>query len=192
MLFANLTDSRIAYIMRLISWTQGADKPDAVINQVRLFRKDPRHLWIYRVHEQITPSLTATGTKIAVSPVDLLDQGYLDADIRRRKLERNLRLMELDVAERPNDRFCLFNLGATYVGLNRPAEALPFLQQSLDEPGLQANIGGRLYAMIGGCYEKLGQNSAALHWCERGRRRHPDDPELRAFQARLLTLEKKT
>ena len=57
--------------------------------------------------------------------------GSQHAAFRRRKLERNLRLLHLDHADRPNDAFTLFNLGWTFADLGRCGEAVPLLQHSL-------------------------------------------------------------
>jgi hypothetical protein len=51
--------------------------------------------------------------------------GYLDPVKLRKKQERNLRLLEMDCAENPEDPFVLFNLGWVYQGLGRAAEAVP-------------------------------------------------------------------
>ena len=53
--------------------------------------------------------------------------GYVDA-AGRRKLERNVRLLELDYAERAEDAFNLFNLGWTLLDLGKKAESLTHLQ----------------------------------------------------------------
>ncbi len=143
-LITNLTDTRVAYLMKQVSVNEGATTPDAVISQVRLFRNDPRHRWTYRFHEQITPSLAAAGSTIAMSPVVVLHRGYRDPELSRRKLERNLNLVQLDLEEQPNDAFSLFNLGAAFIGLKRPADALPPLQRALENPALRATIAGKL------------------------------------------------
>jgi hypothetical protein len=44
---------------------------------------------------------------------------YSDPSVRKRKLQRDLRLLEAEVTLQPHDPFTLFNLGATYVELGR-------------------------------------------------------------------------
>jgi hypothetical protein len=78
---------------------------------VRLFRNHPDVRWDYRVHEQILPSLRRAGHAVRFTDLAIEHSGYLDPALRLRKLERNLRLPHLDLAERPNDAFTLFNLG---------------------------------------------------------------------------------
>ncbi len=185
-LIAELGDNRVAYLMKQVSINEGSATPDAVISQVRLFRNDPRHRWIYRVHEQITPSLAAAGSTIAMSPVVVLHRGYRDPELSRRKLERNLHLVQLDLEDQPNDAFSLFNLGAAFIGLKRPAGALPQLQRASENPALRATIGGKLYVLISGCYADLDQPAEALRWCREGRANYPADVELQSLEKRLL------
>ena len=52
---------------------------------------------------------------------------YQRAESRRAKLERNLHLLELDNADRPDDLFTLLNLGGTLLHLARPKKTLPRL-----------------------------------------------------------------
>lgn len=58
--------------------------------------------------------------------------GYQDPVWRGTKDNRNLRLLELDLADDPDNPFTLFNLGWTYEEMKRPVEALPLLQRSLE------------------------------------------------------------
>jgi glycosyltransferase involved in cell wall biosynthesis len=185
-LFAELGDNRFAYLMKQVSVHEGSAAPEAVISQIRLFRNDPRHRWTYRVHEQIAPSLAAAGSAVAMSPLVVLHRGYREPELSRRKLERNLHLVQLDLQEQPDDAFSLFNLGMVFVGLKRPADALPALHRAFANPGLRARIGGKLYALISGCYANLGQSGEALRWCREGRAKHPADAELQSLENRLL------
>ena len=47
---------------------------------------------------------------------------------QERKLERDLRLLQLELAERPEHPFTLFNLGMTHVHSGRFAEAADYLR----------------------------------------------------------------
>ena len=55
--------------------------------------------------------------------------GYQDPATRAAKLQRNLRLLWLDQADRPNDPFTLFNLGLAYCEMGRFADALPLVER---------------------------------------------------------------
>lgn len=97
------------------------------MDHVRLFRNDPGVRWEYRVHEQILPSLRRRGADVRWSDVVIQHIGYQDSALRRRKLERDGRILRLENAQKPDDPFILFNLGSIAQELGRVEEAAAFL-----------------------------------------------------------------
>jgi len=97
-LFAGLKDEKAAYVMTQRSRHQHGDA-GARVRQVRLFRRHPAVGWEYRVHEQLLPSLRRGGFDVRFTDITLEHTGYQDPALRRRKLERNLRLLHLDQAD---------------------------------------------------------------------------------------------
>jgi len=65
----------------------------------------------YRVHEQILPALRRLGGEVRWSDVTIRHTGYQDPALRGRKLERDLRLLRLELDEQGDEPFVLFNLG---------------------------------------------------------------------------------
>src|SRR5205085_9412231 len=106
-------------------------------DHIRLFRNHPDLRWRYRVHEQILPAVRRLHGEVRWSDVVIHHVGYQDAALRRRKLDRDLRLLNLENAEQPDDPFTLFNLGSVYEELGQVREALPMLERSLErsQPG---------------------------------------------------------
>ena len=82
-----------------------------VVDHVRLFRNHTAIRWQYRVHEQILPAIRRTGGQVRWTSITIQHTGYQDPALRRRKLERDLRLLRLEDAEQPDDPFTLFNWG---------------------------------------------------------------------------------
>jgi len=150
----------------------------ARVRQVRLFRRHPAVGWEYRVHEQLLPSLRRAGFDVRFIDITLEHTGYQDPALRRRKLERNLRLLHLDQADRPDDAFTLFNLGLAYGEVGRGAEAVDCLKKSLERCHPGDSIAGKLYAALVRAHGRLGQAAEAAAACRTGRVRCPDDPEL--------------
>jgi glycosyltransferase involved in cell wall biosynthesis len=136
-----------AYSMRQRSSAPGGAAA-TVVDQVRLFRRDPAVGWEYRVHEQLLPSLRRAGYAVHGTDIVIEHAGYQDPALTRRKLRRNLRLLQLDQQERPADAFVLFNLGWAYLELGRDAEAIPFLQRSLQQSQPGDSIVPKLYALL--------------------------------------------
>ena len=105
-LFQNLPkEENVAYSMKCLCVPESDSDAGTVVDHVRLFRNRPEHRWRYRVHEQILPALKTTGAEIRWTDIVIHHVGYQDALTTRRKLERNLRLLQLDHAEHPDEPF---------------------------------------------------------------------------------------
>ena len=145
-----MKDENAAYVMSQRSPAAPGSKAAVVVDQVRLFRRLPDARWSYRVHEQILPALRRTGVDLRRSDVVIQHAGHEDPGLRRRKLERDLRLLLMENDEQPDDPFTLFNLGALYQEIDRPAEALPLLRRSLERSRPRDSIVPKLHALIVG------------------------------------------
>lgn len=182
-LLAGLPDDQAAYVMQQRSAAVSGSA--TLVGQVRLFCKHPDVRWDYRVHEQTLPSLHKAGHDVRFTDILIEHSGYLDPAQRRAKLERNLRLLRLDLAERPDDAFTLFNLGWAYADLGLWADALPPLQHSLQHSHPGDSITPKLYALLTQCHRHLGQPAEAWAVCQAGQVRCPDDAELLFLKGQL-------
>jgi glycosyltransferase involved in cell wall biosynthesis len=182
-LLADLADDNTAYVMQQRS--AAANGSATLVAQVRLFRNHPDIRWDYRVHEQILPSLRRAGHAVRFTDLVIEHSGYLDPALRQRKLERNLRLLHLDLAERPNDAFTLFNLGWAFADLGRCGDAVPLLQRSLQYSHIADSITPKLFALLTLCHRRLGQHEQAWMVCQAGQVRCPDDVELLFLKGQL-------
>jgi GT2 family glycosyltransferase/tetratricopeptide (TPR) repeat protein len=177
-LFGRLPDGNVAYVMKCLCLADPNHEGATVVDHVRLFRNHPEIRWTYRVHEQILPAVRRLNGEVCWTDVVIRHVGYQDPALRGRKLERDLRLLQLEDAEHPDDPFTLFNLGATFQELGRPDQALPLLRRSLERSDPSASIIRKLYALMVQCHRQLGQNEAALVACRAGRALCPEDAEL--------------
>lgn len=184
-LLNGLEDENAAYLMTQRSPVAPGSKAAVGVEQVRLFRRLPEARWSYRVHEQILPALRRTGVDLRRSSVVIQHAGHEDPGLRRRKLERDLRLLLMENDERPDDPFTLFNLGALHREIDRPAEALPLLRRSLELSRPRDSIVPKLHALIVACLRRLERPREALDACRAGRQRSPDE-ELLFHEAMLL------
>jgi tetratricopeptide (TPR) repeat protein len=148
------------------------------VDHVRLFRNRPDLRWDYRVHEQILPAVRDTRGEVRWADVVVRHVGYTDPPLRRRKLERDLRLLRLEDAERPEHPFVLFNLGLVSQELGRLGEALGYFARSLARSHPSDSITRKLFAQIASCHWKLGRRDDALAACAEGRGFYPEDAEL--------------
>ena len=187
-LFKDLPDDMVAYSMKCLCPPDPVHGTATSVDHIRLFRNHPNMRWEYRVHEQILPSVRRLKGAVRWADVTIRHVGYQDPALRRRKLERDLRLLQMEDAEKPDHPFTLFNLGMVFQELGQVREALARFQRSLErsEPG--DSIVRKLYALIVQCHRNLGETQPALAACQAGRGHYPEDCEL-LFQQALLLLE---
>jgi tetratricopeptide (TPR) repeat protein len=104
--------------------------------------------------------------------------GYVDPAVRRRKLDRDLRLLKRDEEEHPDEPFTLFNLGSVYHELGRYWDGAEVLERSLARSHPQDSIVRKAFALLVRCRHQLGDRLGAEGACRRGREHYPDDAEL--------------
>jgi GT2 family glycosyltransferase len=173
------TDEPAAYVVRCAC----DPEPDGtggrtVVDHIRLFplREDVR--WTYRVHEQILPSLRQANVPVRWTDVTVRHTGYTDPALRERKLRRDARILEDELAARPGDPFVLFNLGSIAVERQDWPAALGHLRRSLRGSAPTDSITRKLFALIARCHQMLGDLPAAIAACAEGLSYDPDDAEL--------------
>jgi GT2 family glycosyltransferase len=184
-LFASLPDANLCFSMKCRCLPDPATGVYTDVDHIRLFRRHPAIRWTFRVHEQILPSVRAAGGEVRWSDAVILHTGYTDPALRRRKLERDLRLLRLEESEQPEGPFTLFNLGSVTQELGRPEEALTYLRKSLAGSHPNDSIVRKLYALIVGCHRALKQTAEAVAACAEGLRVCPNDTELLYLEAVL-------
>ncbi len=185
-LFAILDGSNRAFVMKCVCVAATPGETETVVDHLRLFRNDPRLRWTYRVHEQILPAIRATRAEVLWTDVTILHTGYTDEVLRRKKLDRDLRLLNMEYQEQPDDPFTLFNMGSVLRELGRTAEALAMLERSLARSHPNDSIVRKLYSMIAQCRQQLGSLDAALATCGQGRALYPNDAELLLVESMML------
>ncbi|MEA3208305.1 MAG: hypothetical protein QOE70_1362 [Chthoniobacter sp.] len=186
LLFAGLKDETAAYLMRQRSALSSASDEFVDFSHVRLGRNVPGIRFEARVHEQIGRTIEKMGAVLRETDIVIAHGGYEEPALLRRKLERNLALLEREVAERPEDAVALFNLGGVLQELGRAAEAIEFCQRSMQHLRPGESIERKLYVVQTGAHYQLGQREEALAACRAGRERHPEDVELLFWESVLL------
>lgn len=154
---------------------------------LRLFRRRPEYRWQGRVHEQILPSIMgANRGRIEISEVRVKHWGYLAAQVDGAdKIGRNLRLLQLELAERPDDPFVLFNLGVEQQRSGRLAEALASYEQARQNLDPAWSFASLLEKRRTDCLIALGRLDEALAACRQAQAKFPAYTDL-AFQEGLI------
>ena len=93
-----------------------ADPDVTVVDHVKLFRNRPDLRFDGRIHEQVLPAIRRIGGEVAWTELYVVHSGSDPEPGRPRSgsASRDLRLLQLELAERPEHPFTLFNLGMTH------------------------------------------------------------------------------
>jgi glycosyltransferase involved in cell wall biosynthesis/tetratricopeptide (TPR) repeat protein len=185
-LLASLRDEPAAYALRCLNATGTGTGSAAMVEEIRLFRNHPALRWEYRTHEQILPSLGRQGYEVRRADVTICRVSHQDPALGLSRLQRELRLLQLDLAERPDEPFVLFNLGRLLQTLNRHEEALDCFRRSLGRTQPGDPTVPRMYALGMESLLALGRKREALAFCRQGRSVVLEDLELLFHEGCLL------
>ncbi|GLX70070.1 tetratricopeptide repeat-containing glycosyltransferase family 2 protein [Paenibacillus glycanilyticus] len=103
------------------------DQGSTIHPVLRMFRNDPAHRFEGRIHEQISFSILRKNpsARFHLTDVVIHHYGYRTQVVaEKNKLQRNMELLELALAEEPDNTFHRYNIGVEYLRNNRAAEAL--------------------------------------------------------------------
>ncbi len=157
------------------------------VDHVKLFRNRPDLRFDGRIHEQILPAIRRAGGEVAWTELYVVHSGSDQSrEAQERKRRRDLRLLELELAERPEHPFTLFNLGMTHVHGSRFAEAADYLRRGIVRSGPEESHLRKAFALLVYAEMRLNRNDAAMEACRRGRAMFPRDAELRFREGVML------
>ncbi|PDO11635.1 MAG: hypothetical protein BLM47_00465 [Candidatus Reconcilbacillus cellulovorans] len=93
---------------------------------VRLLRRRPEYRFAGRIHEHpVNVSDGEPVQPVGESPLVFEHDGYMPADMESKaKADRNLRLLEIALSERPDDPFYLYQTGVTFAQKGRTEDAV--------------------------------------------------------------------
>lgn len=168
------------------------------VDHVKVFRNFPGLEWEGRIHEQILASLRQCATKagipdggqIARLDAYVLHSGYdTSPEGQAKKREREDRLLKLDLKDRPNHPFVLFNLGMTEHYSGNHKEAIRWLKKSIAASGPGESQLRKSYALLGASLRVLGKVDDAKKALEEGLSVVPGDPEIQFYLAQIASEE---
>ena len=158
------------------------------VDHVKLFRNLPGVEFEGRIHEQILPALRRIGGNIARLDAYVLHSGYDTSEQgQAKKRERDERLLQLDLEERPGHPFVLFNLGMTAHYTSDHLEAIKWLKMSIENAEPTESHLRKAYALLGTSHRVLGNLAEALSVFDEGLAVTPGDPDILFQKAVALT-----
>jgi len=157
------------------------------VDHVKLFRNRLDLRFDGRIHEQLLPAIRRAGGEVAWSDVYVVHSGSDQSpQAQRKKLDRDLRILELELSERPEHPFTLFNLGMTHVHAGRYGAGATYLRCSMARSSPDESHLRKVYALLVYAEMRLGCRAEALETCRRGLALFPHDVELRFREGVLL------
>jgi O-antigen biosynthesis protein len=157
-----------------------------VVDHVKLVRRHPEIRFEFRIHEQLLPSIRRLGGEVAWTDVFVVHSGSDPSPAgRAKKYERDLRILEQELADRPDHPFALFNFGMTYSDMGEHARAAEYLERSLRHARPEETQVRKAYALLVHSHDQLGDTHRAAEICRQARELFPDDPELLFRQGKL-------
>ena len=158
-----------------------------VVDHIKLIRNRPDLRFEGRVHEQILPAIRRAGGSVAWTDLYVVHSGSdPSAEAQDRKRRRDLHLLHMELRERPDHPFPLFNVGMTYSDAGQFEEAAEFLRRSIEHSNPDESHLRKAYALLVHAEVRQGLREKALETCRRGRELFPQDTELRFREGVVL------
>jgi glycosyltransferase involved in cell wall biosynthesis len=165
-----------AYVLRCFCATDAGAQ--IAVDHPRLFPLLPGIRWERRIHEVINPALERAGVQMTWTDIVIRHLGYVDAPTHERKRQRNLVLLQKELAERPDDPFIYYYLGTLAFEREKWQEALGYFILSLAKWGTTQSIACKLFAMIAWTNQILQRYDESLRVATEGLHFFPEDGEL--------------
>jgi len=157
-----------------------------IVDHVKLFRNRPDLRFEHRIHEQILPAIRRADGDVQFTDIHVVHSGSdHTSEGRVRKLARDYKLLHLDLGERPDHPFVLFNLGMTYADDKKFEEARHWLSRCLQVSRPQESHVRKAYALLLSVLYQQNRYAEADAVCRDARRLYADDKELLFREAML-------
>lgn len=161
-----------------------------VVDHVKVLRNFHGLRFEGRIHEQILPSIRRAGGQVSWTDAYVIHSGAdYSPEGNQKKLKRDLRLLRMDLKDRPRHPFVRFNLGMTLLHQGEYAEALEHLERCIELSVTEESHLRKAYVLLVDSLEHLNRRWDALRRCWEGLGRYPNDPELSFKLGRLLMLD---
>ncbi|MHC1728117.1 MAG: glycosyltransferase [Syntrophobacteraceae bacterium] len=121
-----------AFTVPIINWRPDGKTDSTLGRAVRFFRNFPGICFAGRVHETVEYFLIQAGAISGHAPFEIEHFGYgLDPATIKTKYQRNLKLLQQELAEDPKNANARYHLGLTFMALECEAEARRAFDQAL-------------------------------------------------------------
>ena len=169
-----------------VRFPDGSPSGGTVVDHVKVIRNVPGICFEGRIHEQILPSIRQLGGEIARIDAVVMHANYDYTKAgQNKKRKRDKKLLELDLQERPDHPFVLFNMGMTDHYNGDHESALQWLERCIEVAQPEESHVRKAYSLQAGSLNHLGRKEEALQATTNALSLFPADPELLFQHARL-------
>lgn len=154
----------------------------------RLFRNDPRIRFSGTVHEEVVSSiLRIPGAVLARAPIRIAHDGYLEERIvRKRKNERNARLLETAARLSPGDPRIRYAVGTEYFQRRDYERAWEWFREALRHAPVTEGYTSDLALKAAYCLREIGKMDEASGLIDQALVFYPDFTDLLELKAVIL------
>ena len=174
------------YVMQVhcLSFVEGEI---TIVDHVKIFRNLPCYRFEHRIHEQILPAIRRQGNSVAFAEIHVVHSGSMQTEeIRKRKLERDFRILQLDIERFPDHPFVLFNLGMTYEDSGTFQQAEECLLKSIRFANEEESHLRKAWALLISCQRQQGKMQSAIETAAQALELFPGDKEILFRRATML------
>ena len=152
-----------AYVVSIVNLRPDGKADSTVVRAVRFFRNLPGIRFSGRVHESVDRFLSESGARAHHAGFEIQHFGYaLEPEIVRRKHERNLHLLQEELAEDPGSSHLRYHLGLTCMALEREEEARRAFDLALCGTGMTTSLEAMILNMKSYHHLRAGEIGHAL------------------------------
>ncbi len=179
-------DDLLGYVAQ-VHCPSSEDWQMTIVDHVKLFRNLAGLRFEHRIHEQILPAIRRAGGNVAFTDIFVVHSGSCQTpEVRAKKLERDFRILKLDLASRPDHPFVLFNLGMTCEDAGQYQAAEEYLRRSIDVAGRDESHLRKAWSLRVNCLRALGEPTQAINLASEALQHFPGDKELLFRRAMLF------
>ncbi|NRD79496.1 glycosyltransferase [Bacillus sp. BRMEA1] len=145
----------------------------------RLFRNHPNIHFSGDIHEEVTTSIHKLGLQIIYSGLTIFHYGYLESVLaRKKKNNRNLRIIRKALKKRPDDLRLKYALGVEQIQAEAYADALETFIGTLEIVTPEADFAPDILLKTVHLLRYFNRNEEALQLVESGLSHYPDFSDL--------------
>ena len=178
------------YFLKIDNYIGGDGQMETCSDMVfRLFRNSEGYRFRGAVHEQIISAILEQKPQaqfISAEEIVLLHYGYLDSAVASKdKKRRNLKIIEKEIAQKPNDQVLKYHYGVELYRIGEYEQAAKILMEAGVGVDAQAGYMPKLARYVVLAWHAAGKRTEALTAAETALKNYPDYADIYFYQGIL-------